>query len=225
MMHTPSAIKREIPKVETAAEVKTKIVYVDPFEEPRKAPVGSKYSVAPENFKRRDLADAIKLGYEYKGINDKGRIMLEKTKESPTVNVPEVKQLESNAWLDAANLPRTIMASEDLSAPLRQGLGLIHKKAFWKALPDMVRAFGSEDFYKSAQQAIIDDPIFQKGVNAQGKVLPSFAEASGLKLTDLGNMATREESMLSKTAEKIPGVRPSNRAYTLFLNKLRADSF
>jgi hypothetical protein len=117
------------------------------------------------------------------------------------------------------------MASMDMSAPLRQGLGLIHKKQFWTALPDMVKAFGSEEAYKSIQDGILSDPIFQKRVMANGKIKPSFAEEAGLKLTDLNSMTTREESIMSSMAEKIPGVRPSERAYTAFINKLRADTF
>ena len=124
-----------------------------------------------------------------------------------------------------ANLPRTLMASQDMSAPLRQGLGLIHKKGFWTALPDMVKAWGSEEAYQQINKEIHSDPIFQRRVNTKGQVEPSFAEKAGLKLTDLDSMSTREESMLSTYAEKVPGVRRSNRAYTTFLNKLRTDTF
>jgi hypothetical protein len=198
---------------------------VDKFAKYRKVPIGTKYSVSPGNMNRRKMADAIKLGFDYEGLSDDGRIIIKKTRESPVVNMPEPPHIEANAWADAANLPRTVMASMDMSAPLRQGLGLIHKKQFWTALPDMVKAFGSEEAYKNIQQGILEDPIFQKRVMANGNIKPSFAEEAGLKLTDLGNMSTREESMLSYMAEKIPGVRSSNRAYTAFLNKLRADTF
>lgn len=198
---------------------------VDKFAKYRGVPIGTKYTVSPGNMSRRRMADAIKLGFDYEGLSDDGRIILKKNKESPAVNMPEPIQLEKNAWADAANLPRTVMASMDMSAPLRQGLGLIHKKQFWTALPDMVKAFGSEEAYKSIQEGILSDPIFKKRVMANGNVKPSFAEEAGLKLTDLGNMSTREESILSSMAEKIPGVRASNRAYTAFLNKLRADTF
>jgi hypothetical protein len=139
--------------------------------------------------------------------------------------MPETIESKEHPILEAANIPRTLLASEDLSAPLRQGLGLIHKKAFWTSLPDMVKAWGSEDAYNQIQKGITDDPIFKKTVDATGKVQPSFAEKSGLKLTNLNNMAQREESVMSSVAEKFPGVRPSNRAYTVFLNKLRADTF
>lgn len=196
---------------------------VDKYEPYRKAAVGTKYTISPEHMNRRRLTDAIKLGFEYEGLDDKGRIILRKVKPSPEVNMPEPPELEKNAWLEAANLPRTLMASMDMSAPLRQGLGLIHKKAFWTSLPSMLKAWGSEDAYKQIQASILSDPMFQKRVTANGQVKPSFAEESGLSLTNLLN--TREESMMSSLAERVPGVRRSNRAYTAFLNKLRADTF
>lgn len=197
---------------------------IDPYEGYRKVPVGTKYKIAPEQMNRRKMADAIKLGFDI-NLNDEGKLVMTKVRESPNVNMPEPPELERNALAEAANLPRTLMASMDMSAPLRQGLGLIHKKAFWTSLPEMVKAFGSEDAYKGIQQSILDDPLFKKTVRADGQVMPSFAERAGLKLTDLENMSTREESMMSSLAEKVPGVRASNRAYTAFLNKLRADTF
>jgi hypothetical protein len=198
---------------------------VDKFADYRKVPVGTKYTIKPEAMTRRKMADAIKLGFDFEGIDDSGHIIIRKTKESPDVKFGNSPELEASAWQEAANLPRTLMASMDMSAPLRQGLGLIHKKAFWTALPEMVRAFGSEDAYNQIQKGITDDPIFQKTVNAEGRINQSFAEKAGLQLTSLKNMSSREESIMSSLAEKVPGVRPSNRAYTVFLNKLRADTF
>lgn len=236
-LHTPSAkpVTAGTVAAETAAkEVKGTTVpkavteagdIVDKFAEYRKVPVGTKYTVKPENMTRRKMADAIKLGFEYEGLNDDGRIMLKKTKPSPDVKMPETPEMEASAWAEAANLPRTLMASMDMSAPLRQGLGLIHKKAFWTSLPDMVKAWGSEEAYRGIMDSITDDPIFKKTVNARGEIQPSFAEKSGLQLTDLRNMTRREESIMSQWAEQVPGVRRSNRAYTAFLNKLRADTF
>lgn len=197
----------------------------DPYAKWREVPLGTKYKISPGDISRDKIIDAVKLGFDYEGLGDDGKIVLTKTKPSPLVK--DIKQIpmDDSKLAQVANLPRTLMASVDMSAPLRQGLGLIHKKAFWTALPDMVKAWGSEDAYRGIMDSITEKPMFKKTVAPDGKVLPSFAEQSGLKLTDLNNMSTREESIMSKMAEKIPGVRPSERAYTAFLNKLRADTF
>lgn len=204
---------------------KTDAPYIDKFEKLRQVPIGTKYTVKPETMNRKKMVEAIKLGFSYEGLSDDGKIVMRKTKPSPEVRMPETPEMHNNAIAEMANIPRTIMASWDMSAPLRQGLGLIHKPQFWKALPEMFKAWGSEEAYQAAQKAILEDPIFKKRVTADGIVKPSFAEDVGLKLTDLNNMSTREESIMSSLADKVPGVRRSNRAYTIFLNKLRADTF
>lgn len=128
------------------------------------------------------------------------------------------------------NLPRTIEASIDLSAPLRQGLPLIHKKAFWTSLTDMVKSAGSEQAYQDVMTDIRERPLFRDRPTPSGKIQPSFAKQAGLSLTDLdAGLTGREEAIQSDLAEKIPVagklIRGSNRAYTAYLNKLRADTF
>jgi len=135
----------------------------------------------------------------------------------------------SNPVVEALNLPRALSASIDVSAPLRQGIGLIHKKEFWNAIVPMMKSWASEDAFRALQDEISQRPLFReriiKGADGVEKIVPSFAEDAGLKLTDLTNLSKREEAIMSTWAEKIPGVRRSNRAYTAFLNKLRADTF
>lgn len=198
---------------------------VDPYAKYRQVPVGTVYKITPGNFNKRVATEAMRLGFEYQDMSPEGKVIMKKVRESPSVQEPRIKTNEDSIALQVANLPRTLMASMDMSAPLRQGLGLIHKKGFWTALPDMVKAWGSEEAYQQINKEIHSDPIFQRRVKTNGQVEPSFAEKAGLKLTDLDSMATREESMLSKWAEKVPGVRRSNRAYVTFLNKLRTDTF
>jgi hypothetical protein len=117
------------------------------------------------------------------------------------------------------NLPRSIMSSFDMSAPFRQGLALLsHPKAFGEAFVTMFKQFGSEEAFKAVNQGIKMMPDY--GLMKEGK----------LALTDVGRvMSDREEAFMSNWAEKIPGVgrvvRASGRAYTGFLNKLRADVF
>jgi hypothetical protein len=100
----------------------------------------------------------------------------------------------------------------DMSAPLRQGLGLIHKKEFWTAIPEMFKAWGSEEAYQAVKEGIEARPSFQ------------LMQDSKLALTDFG-LTTKEEHVIDSMIDKIPGVRSSDRAYMAFLNKLRADTF
>jgi hypothetical protein len=120
--------------------------------------------------------------------------------------------------LEVANVPRAIMASYDLSAPMRQGLFFMGRKEWFPAFKRMFPTFGSEKSYNALMKEISNNPHY------------TLAKESGIKLTDLGmDMATREERFMPQLAERIPligrGVRASGRAYTAFLDKLRMDVF
>lgn len=110
---------------------------------------------------------------------------------------------------------KAIMASTDLSAPLRQGLPLIYRKEYWKAFFDMPKILKNEDFFNGLMQSIREDPMFKA------------ADKAGLHITDIHahSLAKREEAFMTTFAEKIPGVAASERAYTGFLNKLRFDTY
>jgi hypothetical protein len=112
---------------------------------------------------------------------------------------------------EVANLSKSIMASIDMSAPLRQGLPLIHKKEWWGSIKPMVESFASQDRFDALQASIKERPGYLLG------------RKSGLHLTDMTEH--KEEAYASKVADLIPGVKMSERAYVGFLNKLRADTF
>jgi len=107
----------------------------------------------------------------------------------------------------------------DLSAPLRQGRLLMHKKEFWTALKPMLEAARTPEGYERINQEI--------------NMHPKYADAkrAGISFTDIGDdLSQREEAIMSTLPSKIPGMigggyRASARAYTAFLNKLRMDSF
>lgn len=123
--------------------------------------------------------------------------------------------------VDVLGVPRSLMASFDVSAPFRQGLvaGARHPLIFSRDLKHMFRALTSENYYQSLLDEIHARPSFP------------LMEESGVKFTELGgDLSKREEQFISNYAEKITGgrrgpVRASGRAYTGFLDRLRADMF
>lgn len=123
--------------------------------------------------------------------------------------------------LSILNVPRSLMASFDLSAPFRQGLLVAtrHPAIFARNFKSMVKAFGSETVYHGMLDEIRSRPTY-----------PLMMEAK-LALTELGrDVGGREEQFASDYAEKLTGgkygpVRASGRAYTGFLDKTRADVF
>lgn len=115
---------------------------------------------------------------------------------------------------NAVHLPRTLMSSMDLSAPFRQGLFMIGRKQFWNSFNTMFKAFGHESAFDAAQESIKNNPTY-----------PLMKE-HGLALAELGtDLTKREENFMSNWGNKVPLVKRSERAYTAFLNKVRADTF
>ncbi|GAG82173.1 unnamed protein product, partial [marine sediment metagenome] len=120
---------------------------------------------------------------------------------------------------EGINVPRAIMASADLSAPLRQGIFLApkHPIRFAQSFVKMFKQFGSEKAYRASQEALTQKKWY------------NLLREEGLQITEIGGpLAAREEAFMgANLAEKIPlagrVVRASNRAYTGFLNKLRVD--
>lgn len=127
------------------------------------------------------------------------------------------------SMLEGANVPRALMASYDLSFGLRQGIFLAarYPKEFISSFAKQFKLFGSEKAFKALKEEIASRPTHELMVGGKRK----------LQLTEMdAGLALREEAMMGAAwAEKIPlvglGVRASNRAYTGFANKLRADVF
>lgn len=115
---------------------------------------------------------------------------------------------------DVLTLPRALQSTLDMSAPLRQGINLIGTKNYWKSFYNMFRQAKSEDVFNMVQNGIKERETYP------------LMERAGLAITDIGSdISRREEAFASRFAEKIPGVKFSERAYTGFLNQLRADTF
>jgi diguanylate cyclase (GGDEF)-like protein len=121
------------------------------------------------------------------------------------------------------NFSRAIMTSLDLSAVFRQGgfIAFGNPGRAAKAIPQMFRSLVSE---KSDTLAMMD---IMNRENA-----PLYKRA-GLQLTGIGGDALSrvEETYASRWVDKLSPwaggglIRGSGRAYTAFLNRLRADSF
>lgn len=129
---------------------------------------------------------------------------------------PELTKAATSGKMEAVskiiNSPRKLEATLDMSAPLRQGLGLIHKKEFWTAIPDMFKSWGSQEAYDAVKAGIESRPTFP------------LMQDSKLALTDFG-LTSKEEHVIDSMIDWLPGVKRSDRAYMAFLNKLRADTF
>lgn len=151
-----------------------------------------------------------------KGVTDEMRAALPKINKRGTI------------LSELVNIPKSLMASWDISFGGRQGLGLIHTKSWWTNMwKNSVKALGSEGAYNGIMDNILDRPNFKRTLDeTTGKELPSLAEKSGLAITDLGHeLSNREEQFASSFAEKFPGVKQSERSYTAASNTLRADNF
>src|SRR3990167_5755936 len=92
------------------------------------------------------------------------------------------------------NIPKSIMASVDLSAPLRQGIFLIGRpKQFVPAFLNMFKFAFSEKAYIGLQKDI------------QSRSTYKLMREAGLALTDLGeSLLGREEAIMSQLPERIP---------------------
>lgn len=152
-------------------------------------------------------------------LNLLSRVFPEDFIKTVTDKRPLLKKI-SDAGYNLLNIPRSLMSSADLSAPLRQGIFLApsYPKQWLSGFAKQFKYFGSQKAFNAAQENIRSNPYYP------------LMQQSKLSLTDLGTILTeREERFMSNWAEKIPVagelVKASSRAYTGFLNKFRADVF
>jgi hypothetical protein len=127
------------------------------------------------------------------------------------------------AGQETLNLARAILTSFDLSAVLRQGsvIALANPARAARAIVPMLKSFASDQARFEAMEAL-----------KKRKNYPLYSKA-GLYLADINetDLNAMEEAFMSRWVNKIPKalgggfVRGSQRAYTTFLNQLRADSF
>jgi hypothetical protein len=146
------------------------------------------------------------------------------------------RPLGAKAWtaaVDILNLPRTLMASMDVSFPFRQGIMVAprHPKEWLGNLPNMFRGGFSSRHARLLDEAMDADATIIQTIKGP-RALSELAADSGLYRAPVGGfgpMAEREEFFLSNLAKRIPiigrGVRFSERAFVTMGNKLRHDIF
>lgn len=128
-------------------------------------------------------------------------------------------------FMDAVQLPKSLVASVDLSAPLRQGISFLpsQPRLWGKAFAKMFQFAFSQNAYDNWLSDVQSDPRYNE-----------FTERYKLFISDqTGKMSAREERFISKALNLIKTKVPiygqllagSERAYVGFINKLRWDVF
>ncbi len=124
--------------------------------------------------------------------------------------------LTRTALAEVSGIAKSLKSAFDLSAAFRQGIALVHKKEFWSAFKDMFGLIPSES-YKASQEALKQRDLYD------------FGHKSGLYLADISDSKYKgkEEAFPSKVLSRgaYNPIGASERAYTAFLNQLRANTF
>jgi hypothetical protein len=161
--------------------------------------------------------EAKKLQEAYRKIKFEFDVAVEKDKLS--------NRTQAEVWQDLAlnvlNVSRALMATADLSAPLRQSVVLTVSRpvAASKSFMEMLKQWYSKDVADTWLADLKDSPGYQ------------LMQLSGLYIADRTNakVTAKEEDYQTNLAEKIPLagrlVAKSERAYVGYLNKMRADLF
>lgn len=152
-----------------------------------------------------------------KGPKNIPKVDLQAT-STPIVKEPSARAPYKESTLSGLiNLPKAFSASGDLSAPLRQGIFLMGRKSWVDSWKPMLKALKTSNFDEEVQR-IVTHPRYEQ------------AQKDGIVFTEAGNTKVGEEAFASKIASRIPifgkyVIKPSERAYTTFLNNLRLRTY
>jgi len=160
------------------------------------------------------------------------------------------KQKAVRAAMEVNNLSRAFMTSPDFSAVLRQGIFRVlgHPIEAARAMGPMFKAFGSPiaggHAMAAAEKAGVNPfKAVWDGINAAGeagrraraeaeaeiKARPNYhlMRQAGVHFSEHGSVTLdkMEEAYQSRLAEHVPFVAGSGRAFTTFINRIRADAF
>lgn len=124
--------------------------------------------------------------------------------------------------LDLINIPRALITSADMSAPLRQGIIFTLSKPITSsgAFKEMFKQAFSQKNFDAWMENLPKHPLF-KEMRDSKLYIANFKKTPGL--------AAKEERFMTNLAQKIPVwgavVRAAERAYVGFLNKMRVDVY
>ena len=119
-----------------------------------------------------------------------GRVFGDELVGAITGAKPLLMKAKELGW-EVLNAPKTMKSTFDLSAPFRQGAFMVRRKEFWKNIPKMFKEFASEKTLTHSHNEIVSRPTY--GLMRRGQ----------LALTDLADMTTREEAIMSTLPERL----------------------
>ena len=165
-------------------------------------------------------AEALKLEAEKIKIKERFEYEFEKLELSK-------RSSRKKAWdrfIEVIGLPKSLITTLDMSAPLRQGLMFTLPRLFTNPIKS-AKAFG-EMFKYAFNEKYYDDWL------ASVKASPNYPLIKNSKLyisSSDGKASAREEALISTLINKVPLLgaltKGSARAYTGYLNQMRVDVF
>lgn len=211
------AVKRTIKKtVPTATEA------LEAFKNRTRKQIGvfeekiAKGDVAQKQRKRLDELDDEAVDLEFQLDKLKQRVQ-EMRAADQRKNASTASKV-AGELVEGAGLVRSVLTSFEASAVLRQGK-IPFMAGPWRSIGlgrAMIEAAGSERGAFRRLRMIKHRQNYKNGYYQLGKL---FIAEKG------GGLNKLEEAFASRIASKIPGIGASERAYTAYLNELRADLF
>jgi hypothetical protein len=176
------------------------------------------------NYQQPEKKKPIQLDSEGKRLQNK----LIKLKQDREIRILKDRYAQRSRYekardkvLEVLNVPRSIMASMDFSAPLRQGIvaSIAHPRTAALAGLEMFKSAFSQNNFDKWFYELQNDPRYE------------MMKDTKLGIADPHSpfLTAKEEVYMNNLAEKIPIVgkliKGSERAYVQYLNKMRVDLF
>lgn len=208
---TPEAKNTLIDKIERMSNILTPENEKDFLQSLASKRLGADITIEEAN----KIAEMSKKVSDLKNYTDiQGRIKYGRARIDLIDYVNKLSGKKAPLFKNILGVPRALLATLDLSAPLNQGWGMLSRKEFYNNIPTMLKSLRSDNDFLNIQSEIMTRDTFKR------------AKKAGLRINDLGeNLELREEAFMTTLLDKVPGIKASQRAYTSFLNKLRMDVF